>query len=105
MEFTKRELDLLYEALQNWLNDLTRHESVLTFELYALATRPRNARGQMRGSAGISGLLGGAVHVDGVGQVPAYGPFLSPRTDGNSYGSLEGVFFDHVHLHARLDSK
>lgn len=49
MEFTRRELDLLYEALQNWLNDLTRHESDLAFELRALATRLRNARDHLLG--------------------------------------------------------
>jgi len=49
VELTRRELDLLYEALQNWLNDLTRHESDLAFELRALATRLRNARDHMLG--------------------------------------------------------
>lgn len=47
MELTRRELDLLYEALQNWLNDLTRHESDVALELRALATRLKNARDQM----------------------------------------------------------
>ncbi len=47
VEFSKRELDLLNEALMNWLSDLTRHESDLAYELRALATRIRNARDQI----------------------------------------------------------
>lgn len=47
MEFSKRELDLLYDALVNWLSDLTRHEADLAYELRALAARLRNTRDQM----------------------------------------------------------
>jgi hypothetical protein len=36
MDFSKRELELLKQALDNWLSDLTRHEHELTEELRAL---------------------------------------------------------------------